>query len=103
MIDTESKHSAAEECVQIGLVEQVVTTSSPTTTTAQEPAAPCFVAVHIGAGYHSYSKTGAYRTLCDKICQEVLALLKKGMSARQAVSKAVALLEVKPNGDDCFF
>ena len=101
VIDTESlrcSNATNEECVQIGLVEEIVTTSLPTVsieeTMVATTTAPCFVAVHIGAGFHSHSKTGAYRALCDKICQEVLALLKKGWNARKAVSKAVALLEV---------
>ena len=47
-----------------------------------------------GAGYHSYAKSGAYRALCDKICQEVLKLLQQGAKARNAVAAAVAPLEV---------
>jgi len=54
----------------------------------------CFVALHIGAGFHSKNKTGVYRELCENICQNVMKLLKKGMSAREAVALAVAFLEV---------
>lgn len=54
----------------------------------------CFVAVHIGAGFHSQAKTPAYRTLCESICSEVIELLGQGYSARNAVAYAVSLLEV---------
>jgi hypothetical protein len=54
----------------------------------------CFVAVHIGAGYHSVAKSGAYRQLCESICKDVLDMLMKGGTARKAVASAVALLEV---------
>jgi hypothetical protein len=56
----------------------------------------CFVAVHIGAGYHSVTKSGAYRQLCETICREVLEMLMQGCTARRAVASAVALLEVTP-------
>ncbi len=55
---------------------------------------PCFVAVHIGAGYHSSFKTGAYRELCEQVCANVIEILKQGCNARTAVATAVALLEV---------
>jgi hypothetical protein len=54
----------------------------------------CFVAVHIGAGFHSQSKTPAYRSLCESICSEVIELLKQGSPARDAVAYAISLLEV---------
>jgi hypothetical protein len=57
----------------------------------------CFVALHIGAGFHSKNKTGVYRELCENICQNVMKLLKKGMIAREAVASAVVFLEVKVN------
>ena len=57
---------------------------------------PCFVAVHIGAGYHSQTKTPSYRLLCENICSEVIELLKQGYSARNAVAAAVSLLENSP-------
>ena len=56
----------------------------------------CFVAVHIGAGYHSQNKTPAYRDLCENICKEIMKLLKKQIPAREAVTEAVALLENSP-------
>lgn len=56
----------------------------------------CFVAVHIGAGYHSQNKTPAYRELCENICREIMRLLKKQIPAREAVAEAVALLENSP-------
>ena len=36
-----------------------------------------FVSVHVGAGFHSPAKAGAYRTLCEEICCEVIQLLNK--------------------------
>lgn len=57
----------------------------------------CFVAVHIGAGFHSDAKTPAYRSLCEKICSQVIELLRKGHTARDAVAYAVSLLEVVTN------
>ena len=53
-----------------------------------------FVAVHIGAGYHSPTKTAAYRLLCESICNEVGKLLAAGVAARKAVAHAILLLEV---------
>ena len=47
-----------------------------------------------GAGFHSVSKTGAYRNLCETICHEVNVHLRNGMEARKAVTYAVELLEV---------
>ncbi len=54
----------------------------------------CFVAVHIGAGFHSEAKAPAYRSLCENICSHVIQLLNNSYSARDAVAAAVALLEV---------
>lgn len=54
----------------------------------------CFVAVHIGAGFHSVAKTPSYKTLCENICSSVIKELNRGYSARKAVALAVALLEV---------
>ena len=48
-----------------------------------------FVAVHVGAGFHSASKAGAYRTLCEEICCEVIELLNNGVEARKACSHAI--------------
>ena len=41
------------------------------------------------------AKTAAYRLLCEKICAEIIILLKQGCKARKAAATAVALLEVK--------
>lgn len=73
------------------VIEEEVVTNTVTQNN-QDPA--CFVAVHIGAGFHSLAKTGAYRILCENICKEVVKLLKKGCNARTGVATAVALLEV---------
>ncbi len=77
---------------QFDLVEEEVVTDNENVKMSD---LSCFVALHIGAGFHSKSKTGVYRDLCENICQNVMKLLKNGMSAREAVASAVALLEVK--------
>ena len=59
-----------------------------------EPTRNYFVAVHIGAGYHSPNKTASYRLLCESICTEVGQLLAVGVAARKAVAHAILLLEV---------
>ncbi len=53
-----------------------------------------FVAVHVGAGFHSVQKTGAYRILCDDVCTEIMGMLNNGCDARKAAAHAVQLLEV---------
>jgi hypothetical protein len=60
----------------------------------EKPDPCCFVAVHIGAGFHSVSKTATYKQLCDRICSNVIKLLNKGCNARNGAALAVALLEV---------
>jgi hypothetical protein len=62
-----------------------------------QPDPCCFVAVHIGAGFHSVSKTATYKQLCDRICSNVIKLLNKGCNARNGAALAVALLEVYKN------
>jgi hypothetical protein len=84
---------------KLDLVEEVIDASSNDSTErifdfSGEDISPCFVAVHLGAGYHSAAKTGAYRDLCERTCANVIELLKQGSNARTAVATAVALLEV---------
>lgn len=76
---------------EIKIVEQEIVSFNIKDST-NEPA--CFVAVHIGAGYHSPAKTGVYRQLCEKICNDVIQLLRQGYNARTACATAVAFLEV---------
>ncbi|CAF0713399.1 unnamed protein product [Brachionus calyciflorus] len=83
----------SETFINENIIEQEIPTSN-FDNFDNEP--PCFVAVHIGAGYHSASKTGAYRNLCEKICFDVMGFLKQGYSARTACATAVALLENSP-------
>jgi isoaspartyl peptidase/L-asparaginase-like protein (Ntn-hydrolase superfamily) len=54
----------------------------------------CFVAVHIGAGSHSISRTGMYREICERVCTQTMELLRNGCEARKAVAYALSLLEV---------
>lgn len=81
----------SENLSNLNIIEQEVITSNVEDLNSN---IPCFVALHIGAGYHSNSKTGVYRHLCEKICSDVIKLLKQGYNARTACATAVALLEV---------
>ncbi len=91
--------------VELGLVEEEVIANSieKNEINLNEFNKPvCFVAVHIGAGFHSESKTDSYKQLCENICKEIIKLLDEGMPSKNAVAKAVALLEVVIN-DKIFF
>jgi hypothetical protein len=97
--DQASACSHAAISGKLDLLEEIVDTNSNDSTErifdfSTEDASPCFVAVHVGAGYHSVAKTGAYRELCEKTCANVIELLRQGCKARTAVATAVALLEV---------
>lgn len=81
----------SENLSNLNVIEQEVVTSNGENWNSNKS---CFVALHIGAGYHSVSKTGIYRHLCEKICSDVIKLLKQGYNARTACATAVALLEV---------
>ena len=78
----------AEIHTEINIIEEEVETSDQFNDDSS------FVALHIGAGFHSVAKTNSYRNLCENICSEVSALLRKGMVARKAVTYAIELLEV---------
>ncbi|XP_052768154.1 threonine aspartase 1-like [Mya arenaria] len=55
-----------------------------------------FIAVHAGAGYHSREKENSYRKLCSQTCTKVMMKLKSGMSALDAVTLAIQMLEDSP-------
>jgi hypothetical protein len=87
--------SSSNSLDHIGVIECVETNESTNECfTTDDEMGSCFVAVHIGAGFHSQSKTPTYKLLCEKICSSVIKMLNKGSSARKAAAFAVALLEV---------
>ncbi|XP_041469207.1 threonine aspartase 1-like [Lytechinus variegatus] len=55
-----------------------------------------FIAVHLGAGYHSPERKCEYNDTVNKACQQAISLLKDGASAVDAVSVAVSTLEDSP-------
>lgn len=57
------------------------------------PAAKGFVAVHIGAGYHSPANCELYENVCKQACQQAIALLKQRKTALDAVMAAIVSLE----------
>ncbi|XP_039248440.2 uncharacterized protein LOC120326249 isoform X1 [Styela clava] len=52
-----------------------------------------FVAVHAGAGFHSDDRWPGYKHLCEKVCEEVTEQLKHGVTAGEAVTLAIKMLE----------
>ncbi|XP_066956202.1 threonine aspartase 1 [Macrobrachium rosenbergii] len=54
------------------------------------------VAVHVGAGSHSSSLKGEYKTLMKKACNQAMALLRGGGNAVDAVCAATQVLEDSP-------
>ncbi|ESO02417.1 hypothetical protein HELRODRAFT_188697 [Helobdella robusta] len=52
-----------------------------------------FVAVHVGAGYHSPANADLYKGVCEKACHQAVQLLNKGHSALEAVVAAIVSLE----------
>ncbi|XP_078000890.1 threonine aspartase 1-like [Glandiceps talaboti] len=57
---------------------------------------PAFVAVHVGAGYHSPGKAETYKKACHEACSKAMKLMKEGKSATEAVTEAVVTLEDYP-------
>ncbi|KAL1921539.1 uncharacterized protein VTP21DRAFT_11255 [Calcarisporiella thermophila] len=60
--------------------------------TGHEQAFEPFIAVHVGAGYHSTRKERRYRELCARACRIGMEILRTG-TAMDAVEKAVCELE----------
>ncbi|XP_072013914.1 threonine aspartase 1-like [Amphiura filiformis] len=52
-----------------------------------------FIAVHVGAGYHSIAMTDAYKEACQNACLAGLAKLDAGEHALEGAAAAVAVLE----------
>ncbi|KAK9821428.1 hypothetical protein WJX81_004362 [Elliptochloris bilobata] len=57
---------------------------------------PCFVAVHVGAGWHSHSAEPAYCAAMRQACSVARDCIEAGEPAERAAAAAVALLEDAP-------
>ncbi|KAI9146500.1 nucleophile aminohydrolase [Paraphysoderma sedebokerense] len=55
-----------------------------------------FVAVHVGAGYHSKSKEYQYKAAVKKACEVALKLLRSGRTSLEAAVAAIEILENDP-------
>lgn len=55
-----------------------------------------FVAVHVGAGYHSVLKEPQFNAACSRACEAAMVILKNGGDALQACVEAVKVLEDDP-------
>lgn len=56
----------------------------------------CFIAVHVGAGYHAPDNDGHYRKACQTACETGLRVLHQGGGAMDGAAAAVAYLEDNP-------
>lgn len=56
---------------------------------------PCFIAVHVGAGYHAQDKARCYKKAMRTALQRALQALQLGGSPTEAAAVAVACLEVR--------
>lgn len=52
-----------------------------------------FVAVHVGAGYHSVSHELEYKEACRTACSKAMKAVKRGFSAKDVVTIAITTLE----------
>lgn len=55
-----------------------------------------FIAIHLGAGYHSPERKAEYNEAVNKACQQAISVLKNGANAVEAVAIAVSTLEDSP-------
>jgi taspase (threonine aspartase 1) len=55
-----------------------------------------FVAVHVGAGYHSMMREPQFNAACSKACDAAMSVLRNGGDALQACVEAVKVLEDDP-------
>ncbi|PIA14638.1 N-terminal nucleophile aminohydrolase [Coemansia reversa NRRL 1564] len=56
----------------------------------------CYVAVHIGAGYHSKQNAEQYKKVIKAACNAAMGILKQGQSANAGVESAIKVLEDAP-------
>lgn len=55
-----------------------------------------FIAVHLGAGYHSEGKRTKYVDLCRKACKVAMDMLLQNISAVEAITHAMVIIENSP-------
>ncbi|KAI0212712.1 Threonine aspartase 1 [Lamellibrachia satsuma] len=55
-----------------------------------------FVAVHVGAGYHSPANSELYEKICKQACLQAIQLLRQKKSALEAAKAATIFLEDSP-------
>lgn len=55
-----------------------------------------FIAVHVGAGYHSLLHEKDYKQACRAACAEAMKAIKQGFSAKDVVTNAITALEDFP-------
>lgn len=54
-----------------------------------------FIAVHVGAGYHSLLHEKDYKQACRAACAEAMKAIKQGFSAKDVVTNAITALEIE--------
>lgn len=55
-----------------------------------------FVAVHVGAGFHTEAHSKELKNLCKKACEQAMESLREGASAAEAAVLAISILENSP-------
>lgn len=60
------------------------------------PKRKSFVAVHVGAGYHSVMKEAQFKLACSNACEAGMKVLREGGDPMQACVEAVKVLEDDP-------
>ncbi|KAJ2581302.1 taspase, threonine aspartase, 1 [Coemansia sp. RSA 1836] len=70
--------------------------SGPSTATTVADGSSFYIAVHVGAGYHSKSKERTYKAAMKKACRAAAEKLRLGGSASDAVESAIRVLEDSP-------
>lgn len=56
---------------------------------------PCFIAVHVGAGYHAEAKEPEYASAMHAALRQAAIALQAGSTADVAVARAIMALEVR--------
>ena len=56
----------------------------------------CFIALHIGAGFHSPAKAHQYKRLCRRACNHGIRLLRNGKNSTEVVQSVCSFLEDSP-------
>lgn len=88
-----------ENCTHLGCKNYVTTRAQQFliyTRTMEKRQSKPFVAVHVGAGYHSVLKETLFKAVCSNACDSAMKILKDGGDAVQACVEAVKVLEDDP-------